>query len=95
MSRTRKKKGKNRVKSKRGQMLGRVNIFDRPAIAKDVRKAIADGKTEIGHRESDTMIGGNYLGVLVTHVDNTSNFLIAELVRNKIASEINRLFCAL
>jgi len=50
----------------------RVDISERPAIA--------DQKTEIGHWESDTMIGGNHLGVLVTHV----------LAKNKTASEINR-----
>jgi len=52
----------------------RVDISERPAIA--------DQKTEIGHWESDTMIGGNHLGVLVTHV--------AGLAKNKTASEINR-----
>ena len=39
-------------------MTGRVDICERPAIA--------DQKTEIGHWESDRMIGGNHLGVLVT-----------------------------
>ena len=47
-------------------------------------------KTEIGHWESDTMIGGNHLGVLVTHVDKASKFLVAGLAKNKTASEINR-----
>ena len=39
-------------------MTWRVDISERPAIA--------DQKTEIGHWESDRMIGGNHLGVLVT-----------------------------
>ena len=63
-------------------MTGRVDISERPAIA--------DQKTEIGHWESDTMIGGNHLGVLVTHVDKASKFLVAGLAKNKTASEINR-----
>jgi transposase, IS30 family len=67
-----------------------VDISERPAIAKGAPKANADQKTEIGHWESDTMIGGNHLGVLVTHVDKTSKFLVAGLAHNKTASEINR-----
>ena len=47
--------------SKRGKIPGRIGIEHRPAIA--------DAKTEIGHWESDTMIGGNHQGVIVTHVD--------------------------
>jgi IS30 family transposase len=63
-------------------MTGRVDISERPAIA--------DQKTEIGHWESDTMIGGNHLGVLVTYMDKASKFLVAGLAKNKTASEINR-----
>jgi len=53
--------------SKRGQIPGRIGIEHRPAIA--------DAKIEIGHWESDTMIGGNHHGVIVTHVDKASKFL--------------------
>ncbi len=60
---------------------GRVDICERPAIA--------DQKTEIGHWESDTMIGGNHLGVLVTYMDKASKFLVAGLAKNQTASEIN------
>ena len=77
-----KRKSRNGAKSKRGRILGRVDISERPAIA--------DQKTEIGHWESDTMIGGNHLGVLVTHVDKASKFLVAGLAKNKTASGINR-----
>jgi len=76
-----KRKSRNGAKSKRGAIPGRVDISERPAIA--------DQKTEIGHWESDTMIGGNHLGVLVTHVDKASKFLVAGLAKNKTASEIN------
>ena len=76
------RKSRGGAKSKRGGMTGRVDISERPVIA--------DQKTEIGHWESDTMIGGNHLGVLVTHVDKASKFLVAGLAKNKTASEINR-----
>ena len=76
-----KRKSRNGAKSKRGGMTGRVDISERPAIA--------DQKTEIGHWESDPMIGVNHLGVLVTHVDKASKFLVAGLAKNKTASEIN------
>ena len=68
--------------SKRGQIPGRIGIEHRPAIA--------DAKTEIGHWESDTMIGGNHHGVIVTHVDKASKFLIAGLGKNKTSSEVNK-----
>lgn len=68
--------------SKRGKIPGRVGIEHRPAIA--------DAKTEIGHWESDTMIGGNHHGVIVTHVDKASKFLVAGLGKNKTSSEVNK-----
>jgi len=68
--------------SKRGQIPGRIGIEHRPVIA--------DAKTEIGHWESDTMIGGNHHGVIVTHVDKASKFLVAGLGKNKTSSEINK-----
>ena len=62
--------------SKRGQIVGRVGI--------------GDAKTEIGHWESDRMIGGNHHGVIVTHGDKASKFLVAGLGKNKTSSEINK-----
>jgi IS30 family transposase len=44
---------------------------------------------EIGHWESDTIIGGNHLGVLVTHVDKASKFLVAGLGKNKTSKQMN------
>jgi transposase, IS30 family len=41
-------------KSLRGRIPGRVGIEERPEIANQ--------KTEIGHWESDTVIGGNHYG---------------------------------
>jgi IS30 family transposase len=77
-----KRKRRGGAKSKRGEIPGRVGIENRPAIA--------DEKTEIGHWESDTVIGGNHIGVLVTHVDKASKFLVAGLAKDKTAREINR-----
>jgi transposase, IS30 family len=77
-----KRKQRNKVKARQGGIIGRVGIENRPAIA--------DEKTEIGHWESDTMIGGNHHGVIVTHVDKASKFLVAGLGKNKTAEEINK-----
>lgn len=73
--------------SKRGQIPGRVGIEYRPLIA--------DAKTEIGHWESDTMIGGNHTGVIVTHVDKASKFLVAGLGQTKTSAQVNQVTIAL
>ncbi len=36
------------------------------------------------------MIGGNHHGVIVTHVDKASKFLVANLGENKTSSEVNK-----
>jgi transposase, IS30 family len=72
------RKGINR---KRGGIPGRVGIEHRPEIA--------DQKTEKGHWESDTVIGVNHIGILVTHVDKASKFLLAGLAKNKTVQQIN------
>ncbi|BBC23329.1 transposase [Pseudanabaena sp. ABRG5-3] len=45
---------------------------------------------EIGHWESDTVIGCNHTGIVVTHVDKASKYLLAGLAKNKTMEEINR-----
>jgi transposase, IS30 family len=70
------------VHQKRGGIPGRVGIEHRPAIA--------DQKTEMGHWESDTVIGANHTGILVTHVDKASKFLLAGLAKNKTVQQINQ-----
>ena len=75
----RRRKGANQ---KRGGIPNRVGIENRPAIA--------DMKTEIGHWESDTVIGCNHSGVVVTHVDKASKYLVAGLAKNKTMEEVNR-----
>ncbi|NJM76103.1 MAG: IS30 family transposase, partial [Acaryochloridaceae cyanobacterium RU_4_10] len=75
----RRRKGTN---SQRGGIPGRVGIEHRPAVA--------DLKTEIGHWESDTVIGGGHIGAIVTHVDKASKFLLAGLAKNKTVQQINQ-----
>jgi IS30 family transposase len=77
-----KRRRRKGVKQKRGGIPNRVGIENRPAIA--------DLKTEIGHWESDTVIGANHSGVVVTHVDKASKYLVAGLAKNKTMEEINR-----
>ncbi len=77
--RRRSHKGTN---SRRGQIPGRVGIEHRPEIA--------DQETEIGHWESDTMIGANHNGVLVTHVDKASKFMMAGLAKDKTVTQVNQ-----
>lgn len=78
-----KRKRRGSLKGKRGGILNRVGIEERPAIARE--------KTEIGHWESDTVIGGNHAGVLVTHVDKASKFLVAGLGKNKTSKQMNQI----
>jgi IS30 family transposase len=75
----RRRKGK---KEKRGRIPNRVGIEHRPKIA--------ELKTEMGHWESDTVIGCNHQGVIVTHVDKASKYLLAGLGKSKKMGEINR-----
>ena len=75
----RRRKGRHQ---KRAGIPNRVGIENRPKIA--------DLKTEIGHWESDTVIGCNHTGIVVTHVDKASKYLLAGLAKNKTMDEINR-----
>lgn len=77
-----KRRRRGALNQKRSGIPGRVGIEQRPTIA--------DQKLEIGHWESDTVIGGNHAGVVVTHVDKASKFLIAGLAQNKTVQQINR-----
>ena len=77
-----KRQRRKRVKHKRGGIPGRIGIEHRPEIA--------EKKTEIGHWESDTVIGANHTGVIVTHVDKASKFLLAGLAKNKTVQQINQ-----
>lgn len=71
---------------KRGVIANRVGIEQRPSIAKQ--------KTQIGHWEGDTVIGGNHLGAIATHVDKASKFLVARVMKTRTAAEMNRVSIA-
>ena len=60
----------------------RVRIEEQPAIAEE--------KTEIGHWEGDTIIGGNHLAAIATYVDKTSKFLLARVMKTQTSAELNR-----
>jgi transposase, IS30 family len=77
-----KRRRRKGIYQKRGIIPGRVGIEHRPAVA--------DFKTEIGHWESDTVIGANHTGIIVTHVDKASKFLLAGLAKNKTVQQINQ-----
>ena len=77
-----KRRRRKGVNSKRGVIPGRIGIEHRPAIA--------DLKTQIGHWESDTVIGVGHIGAVVTHVDKASKFLLAGLAKNKTVQQINQ-----
>lgn len=83
----RKQRRRKGGKPKRGGIPGRVGIEHRPAVA--------DTKTEIGHWESDTVIGCNHIGVIVTHVDKASKYLLAGLAQNKTVQQVNQVTMAL
>ena len=80
----RRRKGRNQ---KRGGIPNQIGIEHRPKVA--------DLKTEIGHWESDTVIGKNHTGIVVTHVDKASKYLLAGLAKNKTMEEINRVILKL
>lgn len=66
------KKTKNRKRKaddKRGTIADTVSIHDRP-VEVDLRE-------ELGHWESDTVLGKRKTGCIVTHVERKSGFLIA------------------
>jgi len=77
-----KRRRRKESKQKRGGIPNRVGIEYRPEIA--------DLKTEIGHWESDTVIGANHTGIVVTHVDKASKYLVAGLAENKTMEQINQ-----
>jgi transposase, IS30 family len=54
------------------------------------RPAEADQKTVIGHWASDTVIGVNHMGIVVTPVDKASKYLLAGLAQNKTVQQINQ-----
>lgn len=65
---------------RRGQIIGRVSIDDRPSIVEE--------KSRIGDFEGDLVIGKNHKGALVTLVDRHSKFSLIAKVPNKSANNV-------
>ena len=66
------KRRKNRKKKKddkRGKVQNPVSIRERPQAAND--------RTELGHLESDTVLGARGTGMIGTHVDRMTGYLMA------------------
>jgi IS30 family transposase len=74
-------------KDKRGQIVGRVGIAERPAIV--------DEKSRVGDWEIDTVIGKNHQGALVTLVDRKSKFTLIKKVDSKHAEGVTKATIAL
>ena len=76
------KKRKKRYGSydRRGRIVGRVSIDDRPAVV--------DTKKRIGDWEIDTVIGKNHKGALVTIVERHSKFTLIKRVADKKAGRV-------
>jgi transposase, IS30 family len=73
-------------RSKRGLIPNRVGIEMRPSIAEE--------KRQIGHWEGDTIVGANHLGAIATHVDKASKFLVARLMKDRTAAQMNQVSIA-
>lgn len=63
------KNRKRRSNDNRGKIAGTVSIHDRP---KEV-----ETREDLGHWESDTVLGKRYTGCIGTHVERKTGFLIA------------------
>lgn len=82
--RTKGKKYKKRghLKDKRGLIIGRVDISERPVIV--------EKKSRLGDLEIDLIIGKNHKGALLTINDRASGILFMGKVESKEASEIQQ-----
>ena len=79
------RKGKrkpNGTKETRGTIPDKKMIEERPRKAEE--------RSEIGHFESDTIIGSGKQGAIMTYVCRKSRFLIAELMKDRKAGTFNQ-----
>lgn len=79
------RKGKRKVngsKETRGTIPDKKMIEERPQEANE--------RSEIGHFESDTIIGSGKQGAIMTYVCRKSRLLIAELMKDRKASTFNQ-----
>lgn len=65
---------------RRGQIIGRISIDDRPSIVEE--------KIRIGDFEGDLVIGKNHKGALATLVDRHSKYSLIAKVTNKSANNV-------
>ncbi len=65
---------------RRGQIVGRISIENRPAVV--------EAKNRIGDWEIDTIIGKNHKGALVTIVERRSKFTLIKKVHKKKADMV-------
>lgn len=66
---------------KRGQIIGRISIDDRPPVV--------DAKARLGDWEADTVIGKGHKGVLVTLADRCSRTTLIAHVKSKHADVVS------
>ncbi len=66
--------------SGRGLIANRVDITKRPIIV--------DGKSRIGDWETDTIIGKNHEGAIVSLVDRRSKYVVLQKVESRKANEV-------
>lgn len=70
-----------------GSQEKRGTIPDRTMI--DKRPVAAEERMEIGHFESDTMIGAGKKGAIATFVDRKSRYLLAEIMPDRTSVTMN------
>jgi IS30 family transposase len=73
---------RNGVKDRRGQIIGRVSIEERPKIVEE--------KARIGDWEGDTVESAGKNAYIATFVDRKSKFLLAKIMPNKMALTLNK-----
>jgi IS30 family transposase len=82
----RQKQGKPRhrkgVKDRRGQIVGRVSIDERPKIGEE--------KSRVGDWEGDTIESAGKNAYIATFVDRKTKLLLAEIMPDKSAATLNR-----
>ena len=69
-------------KDRRGQILGRVSIDERPKIVEE--------KSRIGDWEGDTVESAGKAAYIATFVDRKSKILLAKIMPNKMALTLNK-----
>ena len=67
---------------RRGQIIGRRSIEERPAHIED--------RSQIGHWEADTVIGVNHKHAIVTLVERKSGYAVIAKVQNKTAKLVSK-----